>query len=476
MRFKIRLHLWSLLWGAIGTTGCVGMTPHVDAAAPIPIVDVGADWLNAASNTHQTPIDLTNWWASLNDPVLTDLIEKGLRQNLDIAQAKSRIDEARAMLAGSMARGQIELGVGGFASARVQSENGTIPIARLPGIDRAGTLFQTSTDASWEPDLWGGLKAEVSGAQARVAAAQADEAGVRVAITGEIARIYFELRAAQAELDLEQASTVIVARQISLINQRVRAGDLAHRDLDDWNLRMSQARARLPRLEGRARDAAIALSLLTGQAPEATSPLNNGKKPMPRLLSFPIGTPASVLARRPDIEAARQRLISRGTETRAARVESMPRLTIGAKGGFEAVNLTDILNPASFFASLGPSISWRILDNGKASAQISAANAREQNAAAAYSSAVLAALTDVERALSGYRSALDTLREREAAIAISMEIVAHAQRRFEAGDISRLELLDAQKQMSDLQTEAVRAQANCGSAMIGVFKALGGGW
>lgn len=453
---------------SILTIGCAHKySPAYNGA---PNVELGAN--STAQNG--TQIALSNWWQNLNDPTLTSYIENALRNNHDIAQSMARISEARYMLNSYTASARPSGNIGASVSGQRMTENGAIPVARFPGFDRDQMVFQTGFDASWEIDVFNGIKHYLAAQSARIEVSEEERNAVQIAVAAEVGRAYFELQGAQRELTAEQNYIASLNQTLTLLQNRNRAGDISNRDLDEALARKASYEVKLPAIEARIRAANIALHVIQGMPPSAE--IMAVKADAPLLLNFPIGARSEILARRPDIRIAERRLAVRTNETAVQMVEKYPRFVISARLGWEATEPLKIFDTSSQAINIAPGIRWNILNGGRIEANIHAAEARQTQALEAYSQTIIAALGDSERAFSDYHGALETIAARGHAIATQQNLLVYAERRLAAGDIAQLEVLELRRAILDLQIQDVRNKAQAAVSQIALFKALGGGW
>ena len=440
-----------------------------------PAVDAGSGWTRPVS-TAQNTAELSAWWAALGDSTLDRLVTTALSDNLDLRQAQARIGEARALR--DRAAGGYAPVVGASASVtrRRQSENGPLPIGSIPGLERDQTIHDAGFDAGWEIDLFGATGRAVESAKASMQAAQDDANGVRISVAAEVARSYLTLRGAQRELAAREAALATLQQTLDLVRKRFAVGDAAQADIDSAHARLSAAAAGLPAIRARQRAAALGLSVLLGAPPERELALLDTSAAPITLTPIPVGARADILRRRPDVRAAERRLAARTADIGVATAELFPKLTIGAGGGFQALDAGKLLESASQTFSIMPLISWRVFDGGRVRAEIRASAARQQQAALAYEKAVLAALGDAERALSDYQLGLDSVQRQGTALEAARSSYAHAQARFKAGDIALADLLTEERFLHDAEDACVRTHTATAIDLIALFKALGGGW
>lgn len=440
-----------------------------------PPVDTGSGWTQPVAAA-SAPADLARWWSALGDPELTRLIDTALAENLDLRQAAARVDEARALrdrVAGDQAPT-----VAAVASVnhRRQSENGPLPIDSIPGLDATQTIYDAGFDAAWEFDLFGANRRALEGAGARLQATEFEGQGVRMRIIAEVARAWFNAVGAGHELRTQQAAVTTLQQTLDLVDQRAGQGDAATADVDAAYAQWAVANAAVPDIQARQRAAVLSLGVLLGAAPERELALLYAAPSTLALPTLPVGERADVLRRRPDVLAAERRLASSTADIGVATAELFPKLSIGLGGGFQALSTGDLLDSSSTRFSILPLISWRLFDGGRVRAEIRASEAAERQAALAYEQAVLAALGDAERTLGDYHAGLDTLARRRGALDASRRSHGHAEARFAAGDIARVELLAAERLLHEAETSAVRARTAAAVQLVALYKALGGGW
>lgn len=440
-----------------------------------PTVAIGDDWAQPVEKS-ATPINLTQWWSKLEDPVLKRLVDAALAQNLDLRQATARIDEARALR--DWVAGEQLPTVSGDASVnrRRLSENGSLPIAAMPGMDKNQTIYDIGFDAAWEIDVFGGKQRALESASAKVEAAEADAQGVRMRIIAEVARAWFSSVGAAHELRTQQATLDTLQQTLELVRQRVTLGDAASADLDTVYAQLAEAKAVLPDIKARQRAAVLSLGVLLGKTPEYELALLDSVPSTVVLLPLPVGKRADILRRRPDILAAERNLAASTADIGVATAELFPKLSIGLSGGFESLSTGNWFDASSRRSSILPLISWRLFDGGRVRAEIRASEAAEQQAALGYEKAVLTALSDAERTLGDYHAGLDTLKLRQEALDASLRSYGHAKTRYAAGDITLVELLAIERGLHETEISNVRSHTSAAVQLVALYKALGGGW
>ncbi|MGY4395899.1 NodT family efflux transporter outer membrane factor (OMF) lipoprotein [Sphingomonas sp. UYAg733] len=425
--------------------------------------------------TDAAPIDPAPW-ARLNDRVLSSLIDDALAANLDVQEAVARLGEARALRDAAAGRALPQVDATGSAQQQQVSRNGQLPAANIPGFDRNYSLFDLGFDASWEIDLWGATRRSIEASGGQVEAADARARDVRLQVVAEVARTYAQLRGAQASLASAREDAETQAGIARLVRQRYQAGEAAR--FDDARAE-SQARtvaAAIPGFEADIRAATYSLATLTGRPPEALLTLLDAARPMPSPPeNVALGLRSDVLRRRPDVRAAEADLAAATANVGVATADLFPRFSLTGSFGQQAREPGNLGSSDSTRFQIGPSFRWPIFDAGRVRANIRAADARADQAAARYTKAVLSALADSETAINRYTAAQAIVKDREAAASGSATSLDLARQRYRAGEDDLLTLLDTQSAYTEADRAAVQARQQALIDYVAVVKALGGG-
>jgi NodT family efflux transporter outer membrane factor (OMF) lipoprotein len=449
-----------------------GCTVGPDLQRP-EVKGVAAPWIGPTS---PGPVE-SKWWRALGDPALDALVDTALAANLDAREAEARLLEARANR-DAAAGGRFPIAnVTASASEAGLSKNGQIPIGKIPGFTRTYSLFDSGFDASWEIDLWGGTRRTIEAAEARGREAEARRDDTRLQVIGEVVRAYADLRAAQAQFSIGTANAALRAEIVALDQQRAQAGESPQSDVETARQRLDTSQAALPALAAQRQAAAYRVALLTGQPPEAMIGLADTPNPPPHPPAvIAAGIRSELLQRRPDIRAADADLAAYTADIGATKAQLYPRFSILGSLGQQARSAGDLLSGDSTRFSIGPSFSWPIFSAGKIRAQVRAADARAQAAAARYQKAVLSALNDSETALNRFANAQAALQRYASARADAGRLSALSVQRFKRGEDDRIQSLESKSaELTAAQSES-SAQADELNAYIAAAKALGGGW
>jgi outer membrane protein, multidrug efflux system len=422
-----------------------------------------------AANSEAQPV--AEFWRAFSDAELDALISEAMAANRDLRVAAARVAEAQAIEGGTRGLGRPTLDVATGASRSRFADNSGQPGTR--------NQFTAGLVAAWEIDLLGRVAGEQRFARATTQTAEAQRRGVQVTVAAEVARNYFELRGLQEQLRVTQLDLATQREALKLVEARLSVGRGTALDTERARALVEGTAAALPLLESSLARTRMRLAVLTGAAPSALDTRLAAQKPLPGLPATPlaaIGSPQTLLQRRPDVAAAEQQLNAADAQSGIARSRLWPSLTLSGSLGLNAGRIADLGDTGSFVASLGANLLWAVIDNGQRRSQISAADARREGAIAQFDQAVLAALEETEGALVNYTRSQQRTENLFAAANASEGAAKIARARFDAGTIDFLVVLDAERQLLQARELLAQGQTQAATALVGVYRALAGGW
>lgn len=414
------------------------------------------------------------FWQGFHDPQLDALVEAALSANHDLRIALANYDRANALLRGAKFDRLPTLTAGAEASdARASAD-------QAPGVargDRDAKSYGAGIDAAWELDLFGRIRRNVEANRADTAASGADLQAAQVAIVGEVARTYFELRGLQERLRVAMENAETQRDTLRLVDARFAAGRDSEFDTARARAQVESTSARVPALQARIAFGMHRLAVLGGRTPDALIGELSPQRPLPALPGrIDPGIPGDLLRRRPDIAAAEQRLHAATARIGVATADLFPRFTLGGLIGTQAIDSANLFERGSETRLLAFGIDWSFLDIGRVRARIAAADAEGEGELARYQQAVLLALEDTENALVRYDRARDEDAHLERAAIDSARAAELARVRFRAGATGLLEVLDAERTRLQAQDAFADARTRSATGAVGVYKALAGGW
>jgi len=412
-----------------------------------------------------------NWWEIFNNTELNSLETQVNISNQNIAMAEANFRIARALV--KEARSEYFPTVTVSPSITV-SRNSTKLSQSNFSTGRVLADYSLPFEATWEPDLWGRVKNNVSASASEAQATAADLENVRLSVEAELAFDYFQLRALDAERQLLDSSTVEFQQALDLTNVRLQTGISSEEDV-------SQAETQLETTQAQATDLGVqraqlehAIALLTGQPASTFSLPTEGLKAEPP--AVPFGLPSQLLERRPDIASSERRVAEANAEIGVAKAAFYPSLTLNAAAGLESSSIVSWFSwPARFF-SLGPTLSQTLFDKGRRKAVTEQSLAAYDSNVAGYRQSVLTAFQEVEDNLAALRILSREREQQEAAIKSSERTVELANDRYKAGIDSYLNVITAQTTLLTNQRTEVNLQMEQMTASVELIKALGGGW
>ncbi len=501
--------------------GCAVGPDYVQPDANVP-----TQFARAAERPAVTERDtLATWWTTLNDPLLTELVRRAIADNLDLKLADARVRQSRA------ARGVIAADFGpnidmrGSYARQRQSANQFVfggngggargLLSRLPGISiqpgQAGPdgvigpptitvnpsgaggaggggggfpfgqfeqdLYQLGFDATWEIDVWGGIRRAVEAAQADIAAADESRRDVLVTLISEVGRNYVELRGFQKRLEIARRNIAAQRDTRDLARSRFAAGLVGELDVAQADSQLASSESVLPLLEAGEAQAAHRLGVLLGQAPGALLAELQPAAPIPLgPPGVPAGLPSDLLRRRPDIRRTERELAAATARIGEATADLFPRFSLTGSFGTVSADIANILDWRSRAFNIGPSVRWPIFDTWRIRSNIEVRNAQQEQALQAYYSAILIALEDVENALTLYAAEQRRFRSLQEAVTANRRALALSSELYSKGLTSFLNLLDAERSLFASEDALVQSERAVTTNLIALYKALGGGW
>lgn len=430
------------------------------------------------------------WWASFNDPALTSLIERSFAANLDLREAVVRIEEARAQRQATTAGLWPTLAANAsFTRQRfsLDTPNGAVfglaGSGRIPGLPPGVSIsnpfnqYQLGLSASWELDLFGRVRRSVEAADADVQTAVENERDVRVSLASDVAEAYIDLRGAQLRRSILEQSLATQRDVLMLTRDRRRAGLTSDLDVENAASEVSATQAELPPLDREITQDINQLSRLLDREPGALRAELAEARPVPPVPPrVPIGLPADLARRRPDVRRAEASLHAATARVGVAVADLFPRLTLTAAGGYQSEGLSQLIAAASRFGSLGPALELPIFEAGARRAAIRLQDARQKEAAIDYARTVLGALHEVENALAAYASDQTRSTSLSSSVDSSRNALTLARQRYESGLTSFIEVLDAERSLQQNQLLLAQATTAETTDLVELYKALGGGW
>lgn len=405
--------------------------------------------------------------AVIRDSNLTALVVHALNQNQELKAAAARVDEYRG-IAGA-ARSRLLPGIDGNASMSTNQ----IAIGASPPI--AYRSVRATADLQWELDFWGRIRKGVAGAEADQAARMDDEEALRLTIVADVSNAYLEMLEAREGLDISQ--NALVARQsiLGLARRRFAQGVISEVDVRQFEADVAGAASSVAQFTRTASQKEHALSLLTGALPAPVRTASN-LDAVTQAIAVPDSIPASLLLRRPDVMSAERSLAAESARLGATRAAILPRFLITSQYGRQSPTASQLFGADHEIYSLQLGMSVPIFAGGRASAELASQRARIDQSRARYEQSVLRAFSEAADALVGVRTGREQLAAQVAQAAALRDGYRLAQRRYEGGIASYLELLEAQRGLFAAEIAVTQTRRAYLEATVQLYKALGGRW
>lgn len=460
------------------STGCSVGPDYIQPDTSLPKQYLG----QAAVNQRHAgaSADLVAWWAGFGDPQLTRVVTLALEQNLDLAQASARVAQARAGLGAAHAALSPSGTIGGQAARAYQSVETPLGqvLSSTPDFDRYGTAFEANLGASWELDVFSGLRRGREAALAEYRASQAGAVATRLTVAAQTADIYIDIRGLQTRLEVARRQVQTQQELLSTVNLLHGEGLAAELQVRQVEGALAQVRASVPVLETGLDAAMNALDVMLGSPPgtHRAELAEVGAIPAaPQIAAT--GSPGELLRRRPDLIAAERQLAASSARIGAAIAEYYPKLSLsGLIGSATAVSSGNLFSNAASQAAGVLGLRWRLFDFARIDAQIDLAKGQEAERLAAYRLAALRATEDVENAF----SALVRREEQASLLAQGVDSLGRARdaafAAYRKGVVSLIEVLQADENLLSASDARAQAQTESARAAVAAFKALGGGW
>ncbi|WP_342132944.1 TolC family protein [Hydrogenophaga sp. OTU3427] len=459
-------------------TGCAVGPDYArpDISLPGKFQDQGA----ADHRLMQPDGDFATWWTQFGDPRLTRFVTLALAQNLDLVQASARASQARSGLGVASAALLPSGAISGQAARAYQSIEAPLGqvLSSTPGFDRSGNSYEVNLGASWELDVFGGLR---RGREAALAEYQSSEAGAvatRLTVAAQTADIYISIRGLQSRLTVARRQVQTQQELLSMIKLLNGKGLAPELQVLQAEGALAQVRAAIPVLEAGLDVALNAMDVMLGVPPGTYRSELVEAEDVPAAPKIAgIGTPGDLLRRRPDLIAAERRLAASNARIGVAMAEFYPKLSLsGLIGSSTTISGGNLMTSGAGQVAGIFGLRWRLFDFGRINAQIEQAKGQEAEMLAAYRLAVLRATEDVENAL------LALVKREEQATVLTQGVDSLGRARgaaaaaYQKGVVSLIEVLQADDNLLRATDARVQARTESARAAVAAFRSLGGGW
>ncbi len=475
-----------------------------DTPAPPAYQEMGTKKDAPLSLPSPAPVDeaqVANWWRQFNDPLLDQLVQRAMAGNLDLKTEVARIRQSREQEVVAGAAGLPHVGTAANA-LRINTNASNSALGSLTGRSGAasGTAggaaagaasqaeaeapshidnFAVAFDATWEIDVFGGVRRGVEAARAGTQAMVWAKRDGQVSLTAEVASDYLQLRDLQAQVAIAQAEVVSQQATFTIIHQQAQTGFVTRLNVNQQQAQVQATIASIPQLQAQARGQIHALGVLVGEDPEALAPLldhpkSNDLPGVPQTL--PVGLPSDLLRRRPDVREA-ERQLAQSTASVGVQVANLyPKFNILALGALTSPTFHDVFNANSGTSAGVGLIQWPIFQGGQIRGNIRAARAQQDQAYYTYQKTVLTALQDVEDSLARYQADQRRIVAQKASVDASANSLMIARQQYQVGLVTFINVLQAEQTDLNARNGLVQDEGQLAVDLTSLYKALGGGW
>ncbi|MEM9670091.1 MAG: efflux transporter outer membrane subunit [Pseudomonadota bacterium] len=450
--------------------GCLHVGPDYEAPDTAPFTD--NEFVYAGNYASETP--LSNWWTAFEDPVLNDLIEQGTAQNRTLVSAASNLIAARATL-GLTRQNRFPFDTLTVTTQETRFAAAASPFAGAEALPNV-SLVSFGGAASWELDLFGRVTRTIEIADAESEAAFAQLVDLQTVIIADIADAYLDLRGAQAQLAVAEQNADVQAETLALTETIRDAGRGTDLDVEQARAQLETTRSTIPPLRSRIVTAANQIAVLIGETPSAVTELVDTDGPLPTIeTALPIGDPAELLRRRPDVAASERTLAAAFNQIGLEVAEAYPKVDLVGGVAVEADGFDVLTLPTALAFNIGPSISWSLTDLLRAKNLIASARAGGDAAFANFEQTILLALAETETALNSQAQLQEQVVHLRVAEEATLAAAELSRIRFENGRSTFLQVLDAEGRALAASDQRVAVETEIARAQVDVFRALRAG-
>lgn len=408
------------------------------------------------------------WWDMYRDPILQGLLREALENNQDLRVAAARVAEAAALVGVARADFFPQIGLQAAGSYGQQ-----LPKNYAPNTGPAGR-FRADVGLSWELDIWGRVRNATDAASAELLATEEGRRAVVLTLVSDVAQTYAELMELDVELQISQRNTATRQGTLDLFTTRSDGGVGNDLEVNQARADLAVTAAAIPSTERFIALKESQMSVLLGRPPVSIPRAKSPPSEIP--VTLPMGVPASLLERRPDVRAAEDRVMSATSSVGVAIANRLPKLSLDGLIGLAGPTLPTMFSAAGLIWGVGGSLIAPIIDGGRLSSEEQAARERLSGFVAQYRQAVLTAWREVSDAAVSVRKLHEVAVQQEIQVTASLTAERLARLRYEGGVSSYLDVLDAQRSSFNAELSLSQTRKDQMVAMVQLYRALGGGW
>ena len=428
----------------------------------------------AQANLSGSIVSPSSWWTGFNDVTLNRVIDEALKNNHDLAIAAARVAEYEA-LRGIAAAEQTPSAYA--AATHERNRNSELGSRTGPGQPLQSTTNRVSLNISYEIDFWGKYRRATDAARAELLAVESNRDALRLSLTAEVVRGYFNLVAVDARINALEHGIQRGEEALAMQKKRFDAGVTSEFDYQQRVAELDAGRVQLPPLQSQRGQQERALAVLLGRSPRA---LLAGKVErdaagaMVATATPPINISSERLLRRPDIVEAEQKLIAANARIGVARAAYFPSISLTGLLGGESSALGNLFSGPARIWNFAGNLTQPLWSAGRVQGQVDVANARNEQALAQYQRAIANAFREAQDAIQAQSSARDVFEIETRRVASLDKSWTLAKLRYEHGVASQLDVIDAERNLLLAELNRIEAERALRAAIADLYRALGG--
>ena len=436
-----------------------------------PTVDMPDQWHQQLVTGFMTEDSVpANWWELLSDPVLNELVREVRQNNPDLESAYWSLVQSRYARDDASGRYFPSIDAVGSYSRTRASDKGLMPLPKNPY-----NMHSVGFDTAWEIDIFGQYKRLIESAQASYESRIENYRDVLVSLSAEAASNYVQLRTVQARIQYAMKNIESQEGTLKLAQARFKSEIAPRLDVEQAKLNMADSQSQVPSLRSAEKAAINRLCVLTGKHPGDLYELLAEAKPIPMPpVEISIQVPADLLRQRPDIRKAERQLAAQSAQIGVATAELYPGFSLSGNIGFEAINFSEVTQNGSQYYGFAPSFRWRIFDGSRIRNQIHIEERKTEQLYWQYRSVVLAALEDVENAMTDYVQELQRKALLRQSVTAAKESVQLVTTQYKNGLTDFQNVLILQRSQFQQEDKLAQTEGQVVQNLIRIYKALGG--
>lgn len=435
--------------------------------------ELSREWATYSESAQVNEMPEARWWQRFDDPLLDSLVQVGLLRNYDVVMATRRIEIARNAVGTARAAyyPSVNLGVG------YNRERTSGRLTGATGQAATTSYINGAVNMSWEIDIFGRITSQVKSKRAAVQVSRAERAGIKVSLEAQIADAYVTLRVKQAQIQVAKEHSASQLKVLKIAEARFETGLASMLDVDQARTVYYNTVAMIPMLESSIHTSINAIAVLLAENPENLYEVLSKPAALPSYIQMVAsGVPADLLRRRPDVVQAEEQIGVYAAELGIAKKDYLPTLSINGSVGVAAHRPGDLFDGPAFTYSVAPTLSWTIFDGFARRHNIASARENMQMAIDNYNLTVMTAFQETDNALSTYFANIKYIKALDDLVSSSRDYDRLSIDQYKNGLAAFINVANAQMSYLSYQNTLIEAQGQALTALIDLYKALGGGW